>query len=35
MLFRRDTIVVAFALGVAAALYIVSFGDLMAAARPL
>jgi hypothetical protein len=31
MLLRRDMLVVALALGVAAALYIVSFGDLMAA----
>jgi hypothetical protein len=35
VLLRRDILVVAFALGVAAALYIVSFGDLMAAGRPL
>jgi len=31
MLLRRDVLVVALALGVAAVLYIVSFGDLMAA----
>ncbi len=34
MLLRRDMLVVALALGVAAVLYIVSFGDLMAAAPP-
>jgi len=31
MLLRRDMLVVALALGVAMALYIVSFGDLLAA----
>jgi hypothetical protein len=31
MLIRRDMLVVAFALGIAAALYIVSFRDLLAA----
>jgi hypothetical protein len=34
MLLRRDMLVVALALGVAAALYIASFGDLIAAAPP-
>jgi hypothetical protein len=35
MLLRRDILVVALALGVATVLYIVSFGDLIAAAPPL
>jgi hypothetical protein len=34
MLLRRDILVVALALGAAMALYIVSFGDLIAAAPP-
>jgi len=34
MLLRRDLLVVALALSVATALYIVSFGDLLAAAAP-
>ena len=35
MLLRRDMLVVALALGVAAAPYVFSFGDLMAAGLPL
>jgi hypothetical protein len=35
MLLRRDMLVVALALGVAAVLYIVSFGDMIAAGAPL
>jgi hypothetical protein len=35
MLFRRDMLVVAFALGVAAVLYVFSFGDMMALGLPL
>jgi hypothetical protein len=35
MLLRRDMLVVAFALGVAAVLYVFSFGDMMALGLPL
>jgi hypothetical protein len=34
MLLRRDMLVVGLALGLAAVLYIVSFGDLLAAVAP-
>jgi hypothetical protein len=34
MLLRRDMLIVALALGVAAVLYIVSFGDLLTVAAP-